>query len=398
MNKQSVKDIKAQGKCVLVRVDFNVPMDEQQQITDDTRIRAALPTLRYLLGEGAKLILISHLGRPKGQVNSKYSLAPVAARLGELLGQEIPLAQDCIGPEVMEQVKALKEGQVLLLENVRFHAEEEKNNPEFAKQLASLAEIYVNDAFGTAHRAHASTEGVTHYIPAVAGLLLEKEIEVMGKALENPARPFVAIIGGAKVSDKIGVIENLLSKVNVLIIGGGMANTFLKAQGYSIGKSLVEEDKLTLASELLAKAKTLGVEIALPQDVIVAKEFKAEAEYRTVPVNQIREDEMALDIGPKSAEVFENHLAGAQTVVWNGPMGVFEMENFAKGTEKVAQAVAACSGTTIVGGGDSVAAVEKMGVAEQLTHISTGGGASLEFLEGKVLPGVAALNERSSDS
>lgn len=394
MNKQSVKDIDVHGKRVLVRVDFNVPVDEQQNITDDTRIRAALPTISYLLGEGAKLILVSHFGRPKGQVNSKYSLKPVAVRLSELIGQDVPLAQDCIGPQVMAQVKGLKDGQAILLENVRFHAEEEKNDPEFAKQLASLAEIYVNDAFGTAHRAHASTEGVAYYLPAVAGLLLQKEVEVMSKVLENPARPFVAIIGGAKVSDKIGVIENLMGKVNVLIIGGGMANTFLKAQGYSIGKSLVEEDKLTLASELLTKAKTLGVEIALPEDVIVAKEFKAEADHRTVPVNQIGEDEMALDIGPKSSEVFAKHIAGAQTVVWNGPMGVFEMESFAKGTEKVAQAVAACSGTTIVGGGDSVAAVEKMGVAERLTHISTGGGASLEFLEGRVLPGVTALNNR----
>jgi len=394
MNKQSVKDINVQGKRVLVRVDFNVPVDEQQKITDDTRIRAALPTLRYLLGEGAKLILISHFGRPKGQVNPKYSLSPVAVRLSELLGQEVPLAQDCIGPEVMAQVQALKKGQAILLENVRFHAEEEKNDPEFAKQLAALADLYVNDAFGTAHRAHASTEGVAHYIPAVAGFLMEREVEVLGKALENPARPFVAIIGGAKVSDKIGVIENLLNKVDVLIIGGGMANTFLKAQGYSLGKSLVEEDKLALAAELLVKAKSLGVEIALPQDVVVAKEFKAEAKHRTVAVDQIGEDEMAVDIGSTSAEAFAKHIASAQTIVWNGPMGVFEMESFAQGTEKVAQAVAACSGTTIVGGGDSVAAVEKMGLAEQLTHISTGGGASLEFLEGKVLPGVAALNAR----
>lgn len=394
MNKQSVKDVKVKGKRVLVRVDFNVPIDEHQQITDDTRIRAALPTLRYLMDEGAKLVLVSHFGRPKGQVNPKYSLAPVAHRLSELLGKDVPIAPDCVGPEVTKQVMSLEDGQVILLENVRFHAEEEKNDPEFAKQLASLAEIYVNDAFGTAHRAHASTEGVAHYIPAVAGFLMQKEVEVMGKALENPARPFVAIIGGAKVSDKIGVIENLLNKVNVLIIGGGMANTFLKAQGYSIGKSLVEEDKIALAAELLAKAKNSGAEIALPQDVVVAKEFKADAEYRTVAVNEIKEDEMALDIGPISAETFAKHLAGAQTIVWNGPMGVFEMESFAKGTEKVAQAVAASSGTTIVGGGDSVAAVEKMGVAERLTHISTGGGASLEFLEGKVLPGVAALNNR----
>lgn len=396
MNKKSIKDIQAKGKRVLVRVDFNVPIDDQQKITNDTRIRAAIPTLRYLLEEGAKLILVSHFGRPKGQVNPKYSLAPVAVRLSELLGQNVPLAKDCIGPEVMAQAAALKEGQVLLLENVRFHPEEEKNDPEFAKQLASLAEIYVNDAFGTAHRAHASTEGVAHYLPAVAGLLMQKEIEVMGKALENPTRPFAAIIGGAKVSDKIGVIENLLKKVNLLIIGGGMANTFLKAEGYGVGKSLVEEDKLSLASELLAKAKVLGVEIVLPQDVVVAKEFKAEAEHRVVAADQIAEDEMALDIGPASAEAFAKHIIPAQTIVWNGPMGVFEMESFAKGTEKVAQAVAACSGTTIVGGGDSVAAVEKMGVAEKLTHISTGGGASLEFLEGKVLPGVAALNDNLS--
>lgn len=394
MNKQSVKDVKVQGKRVLVRVDFNVPIDEHQQITDDTRIRAALPTLRYLIGEGARLILVSHFGRPKGQVNPKYSLAPVASRLSELLGQEVPMAPDCIGPEVTKQVMSLENGQAVLLENVRFHAEEEKNDPEFAKQLASLAELYVNDAFGTAHRAHASTEGVAHYIPAVAGLLMQKEVEVMGKALENPARPFVAIIGGAKVSDKIGVIENLLNKVNVLIIGGGMANTFLKAQGYSVGKSLIEEDKVALAAELIAKAKSSGVEIALPQDVVVAQEFKAEAEHRTVSINEIKEEEMALDIGPASAENFAKHIAGAQTIVWNGPMGVFEMESFAKGTEKVAQAVAASAGITIVGGGDSVAAVEKMGVAERLTHISTGGGASLEFLEGKVLPGVAALNNR----
>ncbi|WP_434511030.1 phosphoglycerate kinase [Desulfitobacterium sp. AusDCA] len=394
MNKQSVKDVKVKGKRVLVRVDFNVPIDENRQITDDTRIRAALPTLRYLIEEGAKLILVSHFGRPKGQANPKYSLAPVASRLSELLGQDVPMAPDCIGPEVTEKVMSLENGQAVLLENVRFHPEEEKNDPEFAKQLASLAELYVNDAFGTAHRAHASTEGVAHYIPAVAGFLMQKEVEVMGKALENPARPFVAIIGGAKVSDKIGVIENLLNKVNVLIIGGGMANTFLKAQGYSVGKSLVEEDKVALAAELLAKAKSSGVEIALPQDVVVAKEFKAEAEHRTVSVNEIKEEEMALDIGPASAEIFAKHIADARTIVWNGPMGVFEMESFAKGTEKVAQAVAASAGTTIVGGGDSVAAVEKMGVAERLTHISTGGGASLEFLEGKVLPGVAALNNR----
>ena len=394
MNKQSVKDIPVRGKRILVRVDFNVPMDDSRNITDDTRIRAALPTIQYLMREGAKVILASHFGRPKGQMNPKYSLAPVATRLGELLEQAVPIAPDCMGPEVEREVAQLQEGQVLLLENVRFHPEEEKNDPEFAKALARLADIFVNDAFGTAHRAHASTEGVAHYIPAVAGFLMQKEVEVMGKALEEPARPFVAIIGGAKVSDKIGVIENLLNKVNALIIGGGMANTFLKAQDINVGKSLVEEDKVPLAKELLAKARDLKVELILPQDAVVAKEFKADAQFRTISVKEIAEDEMALDIGPESAEAFSRYIESARTIVWNGPMGVFEMDNFAKGTEKVAQAVAKCSGITIVGGGDSVAAVEKMGVADQLTHISTGGGASLEFLEGKVLPGVAALKDK----
>lgn len=396
MNKQSVKDIPVRGKRVLVRVDFNVPMDDARHITDDTRIRAALPTIQYLQSEGAKVILASHLGRPKGEKNPKYSLAPVATRLGELLGQDVPIAPDCIGAEVEREVDGLEEGQVLLLENVRFYKEEEKNELEFAKSLARLADVYVNDAFGTAHRAHASTEGVAHYIPAVAGFLMQKEVEIMGKALEEPARPFVAIIGGAKVSDKIGVIENLLGKVNVLIIGGGMANTFLKALGVEVGKSLVEDDKVSLAKELVSKAREKQVELVLPQDVVVTKEFKADAEFRTVSVEEIADDEMALDIGPKSAEAFSQYIVSAKTIVWNGPMGVFEMENFAKGTEKVAQAVAQCTGITIVGGGDSVAAVEKMGVADQLTHISTGGGASLEFLEGKVLPGVAALKDKEA--
>lgn len=396
MNKQSVKDIPVRGKRVLVRVDFNVPMDEARHITDDTRIRAALPTIQYLQSEGAKVILASHLGRPKGEKNPEYSLAPVATRLGELLGQDVPIAPDCIGAEVEREVSGLEEGQVLLLENVRFYKEEEKNESEFAQSLARLADVFVNDAFGTAHRAHASTEGVAHYIPAVAGFLMQKEVEIMGKALEEPARPFVAIIGGAKVSDKIGVIENLLGKVNVLIIGGGMANTFLKALGVEVGKSLVEDDKVSLAKELLSKARGKQVELVLPQDVVVTKEFKADAEFRTVSVEEITEDEMALDIGPKSAEAFSQYIVSAKTIVWNGPMGVFEMENFAKGTEKVAQAVAQCTGITIVGGGDSVAAVEKMGVADQLTHISTGGGASLEFLEGKVLPGVAALKDKEA--
>lgn len=393
MNKKSVKDVEVRGKRVLVRVDFNVPLDEQGQITDDTRIRASLPTIEYLVKEGARVILASHLGRPKGKVNPKYSLAPVAKRLSEQLGQDVVLAGDCIGDRVLEAVKKLQDGQVLLLENVRFHAEEEKNDPAFARDLSMLAELFVNDAFGTAHRAHASTEGVTHYLPAVAGLLMQKEVEFMGNALESPERPFVAIIGGAKVSDKIGVIENLLEKVDVLIIGGGMANTFLKAQGFNVGKSLLEEEKVELAKQLIEKAKAKGVELELPIDVVVAKAFEADAPHRTVSVTEIQEDEMALDIGSASAERFEARISTARTVIWNGPMGVFEMDAFARGTERVAQAVASCGGITIVGGGDSVAAVEKMGVADRMTHISTGGGASLEFLEGKVLPGVAALSE-----
>ncbi|MHB1652391.1 MAG: phosphoglycerate kinase [Desulfitobacteriaceae bacterium] len=391
MDKTSVKETDVKNKRVLVRADFNVPLGGDGQITDDTRIRAALPTLEYLVHEGSKVILASHFGRPKGQRNMKYSLQPVAARLSELLGQEVPLAPDCVGEATKEMVAKLQPGQVLLLENVRFHPEEEKNDPVFAKELASLADIFVNDAFGTAHRAHASTEGVAHYIPAVAGLLMQKEVEIMGKALENPERPFVAIIGGAKVSDKIGVIENLLNKVDRLIIGGGMANTFLKAQGYSMGKSLLEEEKVELAGQLLTKAKDRGVRLELPDDVVVATGLAEGVSSRVVLVTGISEDEMALDIGPESAEKFASFLADAKTIVWNGPLGVFENPSFAQGTERIAQAVAASHATTIVGGGDSVAAVEKMGVADQITHISTGGGASLEFLEGKILPGVAAL-------
>ena len=391
MNKKGLKDITVRGKRVFVRVDFNVPMDDHGNITNDTRIRAALPTIRYLIDEGAKIILASHLGRPKGKPDPNYSLAPVAKRLGELLKRPVAMATDCIGPEVEKAAAQLQEGEVLLLENVRYHAGEEKNEPEFVKQLARLAEVYVNDAFGTAHRAHASTEGIAHHLPGVAGFLLQKEIESMGKALENPERPFVAIIGGAKVSDKIGVIENLLHKVDALIIGGGMANTFLKAQGYSLGKSLVEGDKLSLAQEILDRGRELQVDILLPQDVVAAKEFKADAPYRVTAVGEIAEDEMALDIGPESAGLFSTRIQKARTIVWNGPMGVFEMEHFAKGTEKVAQAVALCPGLTIVGGGDSVAAVEKMGVGEQMSHISTGGGASLKLLEGKTLPGIVAL-------
>lgn len=378
---------------MLIRVDFNVPLDKQGQITDDTRIRASLPTIKYLIQEGARVILASHLGRPKGQANLSYSLAPVAQHLSGQLGQDVAFAEDCIGQSAMKAASSLQDGEVLLLENVRFHAEEEKNNPEFAKELASLAELFVNDAFGTAHRAHASTEGVTHYIPAVAGLLMQKEVEFMGNALERPERPFVAIIGGAKVSDKIGVIENLLEKVDVLIIGGGMANTFLKAQGFSVGKSLLEAEKVELAMRLIEKAKSKGVQLELPIDVVVAEAFEANAAHRTVQVSEIQDSEMVLDIGAASSERFARQISTARTVIWNGPMGVFEMDAFAKGTERIAQAVASSGGITIVGGGDSVAAVEKMKVAERMTHISTGGGASLEFLEGKVLPGVDALNE-----
>ncbi|AET70834.1 3-phosphoglycerate kinase [Desulfosporosinus orientis DSM 765] len=395
MNKKSIKDVEVRGKRVLVRVDFNVPLNEQGQITNDTRIQAALPTITYLIKEGARVILASHLGRPKGQVNPKYSLAPVAQRLNELLGQEVAFAKDCVGDAAMEAVSKLQDGQVLLLENLRFHAEEEKNDPAFAQKLAWLAELFVNDAFGTAHRAHASTEGVTHYIPAVCGFLMQKEVEFMGNALEKPEHPFVAIIGGAKVSDKIGVIENLLDKVDALIIGGGMANTFLKAQGFNVGKSLLEEEKVDLAKELIDKAKMKGVKLELPTDVVAAQAFQADAAHRTVKVSEIGDGEMALDIGAESAESFAALIATARTVIWNGPMGVFEMEAFAKGTEQIAQAVAACTGVTIVGGGDSVAAVKKMKVGDHMTHISTGGGASLEFLEGKVLPGVAALQDKN---
>jgi len=395
MNKKSVKDVEVRGKRVLVRVDFNVPLDEQGQITDDTRITASLPTIEYLVKEGARVILASHLGRPKGKVSPKYSLAPVAKHLSKKLGQDVQLVGDCVGNVAREAVSKLQDGQVLLLENVRFHAEEEKNDPTFARDLSTLADLFVNDAFGTAHRAHASTEGVTHYIPAFAGLLMQKEVEFMGDALERPERPFVAIIGGAKVSDKIGVIENLLGKVDALIIGGGMANTFLKAQGFKVGKSLLEEEKVELAKQLIEKAKAKGVELELPIDVVVALAFEANAPHRTVSVSEIQDNEMVLDIGPSTIGRFEARISTAKTVIWNGPMGVFEMDAFAKGTEGVAQAVASCKGITIVGGGDSVAAVEKMGVANRMTHISTGGGASLEFLEGKVLPGVAALQDKS---
>jgi phosphoglycerate kinase len=395
MNKKTLEDLQLSGKKVLVRVDFNVPLDKDRNITDDNRIRAALPTIRYLLDQNAKVILMSHLGRPSGTgFEEAYSMAPVAKRLGELLNMEIKLAKDVIGESAKALVEDIKEGEIVLLENVRFHKEEKKNDPEFAKALASFGEVYINDAFGTAHRAHASTEGVAHHLPSAAGYLLQKELEILGKALDNPDRPFVAILGGAKVSDKIGVIKNLIQKVDTLIIGGGMAYTFFKAKGYEVGKSLLEEDKVELASELIKEAEEKGVKLFLPVDTVVAKEFKADAEHKVVPSDQIPSGWMGLDIGPESRKQFGEAIVNARLVVWNGPMGVFEMPAFAKGTEAIADYMSQCNGTTIIGGGDSAAAVKQLGYADKMTHISTGGGASLEFLEGKVLPGVAALDEK----
>lgn len=393
MQKKTVRDVEVKGKRVLVRVDFNVPMDKEGQVTDDTRIRAALPTIVYLVKGGAKVILMSHLGRPKGEVNEKYRLNPVAKRLQELLGRPVAKVDDCVGELPLQAVGQMQDGDVLLLENLRFYPGEEKNDERFARRLADLGDVYVNDAFGAAHRAHASTHGVAEFLPAVAGFLMEKEINVLGQALVKPERPFVAVIGGAKVTDKIGIIGNLLQKVDTLIIGGGMANTFLKATGKSMGKSLLEADKLDLARELMVSAQDRGVQLLLPVDLVVAPAVSPDAESRVVPVDDVPEDWMALDIGPQSVSLFAGTLKGAATVIWNGPMGVFEMEPFAAGTLAVAKALAECPGTTIIGGGDSAAAVEKAGVADQITHISTGGGASLEFLEGKVLPGVAALLE-----
>jgi len=393
VQKMSIRDIDVKNKKVLVRVDFNVPMQDGE-ITDDTRIQAALPTINYLIDQGAKVILCSHLGRPKGKVTAEFRLDPVAKRLSELLNRNVVKVDDCIGPAVEEAVDKMEPQDVLLLENVRFYAEEEKNDPEFARKLASIADIYVNDAFGAAHRAHASTEGVAKYIPGVAGFLMEKELSVMGKALENPERPFVAILGGAKVKDKIGVIRNLLSKVDSLLIGGGMAYTFLKAKGYEIGKSLLDEEGLTLAQELMDLAESKGVKLLLPVDVVVAERFAADSPHKTVDVDAIPADWMGLDIGPKTQAVFGDVIKEAKTVVWNGPMGVFEMDAFAQGTFEVAKALAESDAVTIIGGGDSAAAVEKAGLAEKITHVSTGGGASLEFLEGKALPGVEALMDR----
>ena len=394
MNKKTIEDIDVSGKRVLVRCDFNVPLDGTK-ITDDTRIVAALPTIQYLLDHNAAVILCSHLGRPKGEFNMKYSLAPVAERLSEKLNKKVVLAKDVIGEDAQKCVDAMKPGDIVLLENVRFHKEEEKNDPEFAKKLASFAEIYVNDAFGTAHRAHASTEGVAHYLPAVAGFLIGKELDVMGKALENPARPFVAILGGAKVSDKIGVINNLLDKVDTLIIGGGMSYTFQKALGGSVGNSLCENDKLDLAKEMLEKAKAKGVRMLLPVDNVCGQEFSNDTMRITVHSKQIPDGWEGMDIGPNTQALFAAEIANAATVVWNGPMGVFEFPNFAAGTRAIAQALADNQNcVSIIGGGDSAAAVEQMGYADKMTHISTGGGASLEFLEGKELPGVACLLDK----
>ena len=394
MNKKTIEDIEVSGKKVLVRCDFNVTLDGDK-ITDETRIVAALPTIQYLLDHNAAVILTSHLGRPKGEFNMKYSLAPVAARLSEKLGKPVVLAKDVIGEDAKKCVSEMKPGDVVLLENVRFHKEEEKNDPEFAKALASFAEIYVNDAFGTAHRAHASTEGVTHYLPAVAGYLIGKELDFLGNAVENPKRPFVAILGGAKVKDKIGVITNLLEKVDTLIIGGGMAYTFQKALGYEIGKSLLDEERIELAKEMMQKAKDKGVKLLLPVDNVCGSDFNNDCDRITVDAEAgIPADYEGMDIGPKSIAIFSEAIKEAKTVVWNGPMGVFEMPNFAVGTLAVATAMAESDAITIIGGGDSAAAVTQMGLADKMSHISTGGGASLEFLEGKELPGVAALNDK----
>ena len=399
MSKKTVNDLSSsdlQGKRVLVRADFNVPVDDQGKITDDTRIRAALPTIQNLTSKGAKVILCSHFGRPKG-VDDKLRLTPVAKRLSEVLGQSVVKCDDCIGDEVAAKVSAMSNGDVILLENVRFYPEEEKNDPEFAKKLASIADLYVNDAFGTAHRAHASTEGVTHYLkPSVAGLLVEKELQYLQNAIENPQRPLAAIVGGSKVSSKIGVIETLLDKVDYLLMGGGMIFTFYKARGLNVGKSLVEEDKLELAKTLEAKAKERGVALLLPTDVVVADNFSPDANAQTVSIENIPDGWMGLDIGPDSIKVFQDALNQCKSVIWNGPMGVFEFDKFAAGTEAIARTLAELTPqgtTTIIGGGDSVAAVEKVGLASQMSHISTGGGASLELLEGKELPGIAALDE-----
>ncbi|WP_071460732.1 phosphoglycerate kinase [Bacillus massilinigeriensis] len=394
MNKKSIKDVDVQGKRVFCRVDFNVPMKDGQ-VTDETRIRAALPTIEYLAGKGAKVILASHLGRPKGQVVEEMRLTAVSKRLSELLGKDVKKTNEAYGEAVKAEIAQMNDGDILLLENVRFYPGEEKNDPELAKEFAALADLYVNDAFGAAHRAHASTEGIAKHIPAVSGFLMEKELEVLGKALSNPERPFTAIIGGAKVKDKIGVIENLLEKVDNLIIGGGLAYTFVKAQGHEIGKSLLEEDKISLAKSFIEKATEKGVNFYMPVDAIVADEFSEAANTKVVSIKEIPADWQALDIGPKTSEIYRDVIMNSKLVIWNGPMGVFEMDKFAEGTKAVANALADSTDTySVIGGGDSAAAVEKFHLAEKMSHISTGGGASLEFMEGKDLPGVVALNDK----
>lgn len=398
MNKKTVRDIDVAGKRVLMRVDFNVPLDAERHITDDTRIRAALPTIQYVLDHGAALILMSHLGRPDGKVVEKLSLAPVTQRLSELLGSPVEMAEDCIGPQIEARARSLQTGQVLLLENLRFHAQEEKNDPAFAQQLAALGELYVNDAFGTAHRAHASTEGVTRFLPGVAGFLMERELNFLGSALEHPQRPFAAIVGGAKVSDKIKVLERLISMVDILLIGGGMANTFLKAEGYEIGDSLFEEGKVEMARDLVGMARRNKLKLLLPVDVVVADRFAADARHKVVAADDVQVGWRILDIGPATIEAFRVALADARTIIWNGTLGVAEWPAFAGGTDAIIDILAQrtqVGATTIVGGGDSAAAVDAAGAAEQMTHVSTGGGASLEFLEGRVLPGVAALQDKN---
>ncbi|MFA7674271.1 MAG: phosphoglycerate kinase [Clostridia bacterium] len=393
LNKKTVEDINVNGKRVIARMDFNVPIADGV-ISDDKRIREAMPTIKYLVEHNAKVILVSHLGRPKGEFNMKYTLAPIAVRISELLGKKVILANDVIGPDAKAKASALKNGDVMLLENVRFHAEEEKNDPAFAKELASMADIFVNDAFGTAHRAHASTAGLADYLPAVCGFLIKKEISIMGSALNDPKRPFVAILGGAKVSDKIGVIESLIDKVDVILIGGGMAYTFLKAQGYEVGKSICEMDKLDLANELVKKAERKKVRMLLPLETVVADQFTNDAVRKTVDSKKIPADMMGMDIGPKTVAQFAKEIAKAKTIFWNGPMGVFEFENFAYGTREIAKAIAESDSISIIGGGDSAAAVEILGYADKVTHISTGGGASLEFIEGKILPGIDVLEDK----
>ena len=395
LNKMTIEDVQVKGKKVLVRCDFNVPLDADKNITDETRINAALPTIKYLLDNGAAVILCSHLGRPKGEFNMKYSLAPVAKRLSEKLGFEVKLAKDVIGPDAKKLAAEVEPGKAVLLENVRFHAEEEKNDPAFAKELASMAELYVSDAFGTVHRAHASTAGVADYLPAVAGYLIGKELNFLGNAVENPVRPFVAILGGAKVKDKIGVITNLLEKVDTLIIGGGMAYTFSKAMGGEIGDSLLDEERVELAKDMMKAAEAKGVKFLLPVDTVIANDFDNPTEIKTVDAGAIPAGWQGLDIGPKTIKLFSDAVKSAKTVVWNGPMGVFEKPEFAKGTLAIATAMAESGATTIIGGGDSAAAVTQMGLAPKMSHISTGGGASLEFLEGKVLPGVACLKDKA---